>query len=321
MAPNMAKPITKPMAEVEEKVRLCSSPSGMTGSAARRSTNQKATSRMTAATPMRKIGGREPAVGVPAQAGQQDQGGGGGGQERRPGVVDHVVDPDGRGRQYGGGDHQGHHPDGDVHVEDPVPGQLVHEEAADERPDDAGDGEDRAEHALVAPPLPGRDHVTDRGHGPHDEPPGPEPLDGPEQDQLHHVPAEPGQHRTDQEDHDGGLEEELPPVLVAELPPQRRRRRRSQQIGGDHPRQVGQPVQVPGDGRQRRGHDRLIERGQQQAQQQPHHDQPDLRLGQVRRCSGGPGSDLRGAHRHGPHITGDLPNSLLMPFSGFRFLR
>ena len=45
----------------------------MTGSAARRSTGQKATMRTTAATPMSDDGGRQPPVGVPAQAGEQDQ--------------------------------------------------------------------------------------------------------------------------------------------------------------------------------------------------------------------------------------------------------
>jgi hypothetical protein len=82
----------------------------------------------------------------------------------------------------------------------------------------------------------------------------------------------------DQEDHDGGLEEDLAAVLVAELAPQRGRGGRGQDVGGDDPRQVRQAVQVAGDGRQRRGHDGLVQRGEQHPEQQrpDDHQQPPL---------------------------------------------
>ena len=47
----MAKPTAKPITLVEVNTRLANSRSGMTGSAARRSTATKAATRITAATP------------------------------------------------------------------------------------------------------------------------------------------------------------------------------------------------------------------------------------------------------------------------------
>ena len=92
-----------------------------------------------------------------------------------------------------------------------------------------------------------------------------------------------GQRGADQEDHDRGLEEHLPAVHVAELAPQRRGHRGGQQVRGDHPGQVRQPVQVTGDGRQRGRDDGLVEGGQQHAQQQRADDHQHAPLGHGRR--------------------------------------
>ena len=160
------------------------------------------------------------------------------------------------------------HADGQVDVEDPAPGQVLDEEAAQQRTEHGGDPEHRPEQAHVPAALAGRDDVSHDGLGPDHQAPTAQALDGPEGDQLEHRMAESRQRRAHQEDHDGGLEERLAPVLVAELAPQRCRHGRSQQVRGHHPGQMGCAVEVAHDGRQGRRDDGLVERGQEHAQQQ-----------------------------------------------------
>ena len=117
---------------------------------------------------------------------------------------------------------QGDHPDRDVDVEDPTPGQLFDEDTPEQRPDHAGQPEHGTEQALIAAAFTGRDDVADDRLGADHQSAAAKPLDGPEGDQLDHRMAEPGQDRADQEDDDGGLEEHLSSVLVAQLSPQRR---------------------------------------------------------------------------------------------------
>ena len=167
---------------------------------------------------------------------------------------------------------------------------MVDEEAADERAEHARHAEDRPEDPLVLATLAGRHHVGDDRLGADHQPAAADALDCAEKDELQQRVGEPGQHRSDQEDDDRGLEEHLAAVQVAELAPQRRGGRRSQQVGRDHPRQMRQPVQIAGDGRQRRRDDRLVEPGQQHPQQQPADDDHDSAVCQRnvgrRRCRG-----------------------------------
>ena len=51
--------------------------------------------------------------------------------------------------------------DRDVDVEDPAPGELLDEDAAEQRSDDARHAEHGAEEPLVAAALAGRDDVAD----------------------------------------------------------------------------------------------------------------------------------------------------------------
>jgi hypothetical protein len=70
-------------------------------------------------------------------------------------------------------------------------------------------------------------------------------------------------------------EEPLAAVEVAELSPQRRRDRRGEQVGGDHPGQMRRSAEVPGDGRQRRRDDGLVQRREEHAQKQGAQDEPE----------------------------------------------
>ena len=76
------------------------------------------------------------------------------------------------------------HADRQVDVEDPAPGQVVDEEAAEQRADHRRDAEDGAEEALVAAALARRDDVADHGDRDHDQPAAAEPLERAEGDQL-----------------------------------------------------------------------------------------------------------------------------------------
>ena len=180
-----------------------------------------------------------------------------------------------RGRDH----HERDGADRQVDVEDPAPGEVVDEEAAEQRPDDRRDAEDAAEVALVLAALARRDDVADDGERRHHQAAGAEALQRAERDQLAHVLREAAEHRADEEDHDRRLQDLLAAVEVAELPVERAGDRRGEQVGGDDPRQVLDPAEVADDRRQRRRDDRLVERGEQQHEHQRDEDQADTGLG------------------------------------------
>ena len=216
-------------------------------------------------------------------------------QQRGAGVVDPVTHP-GEGEVEHDARHaEGDPSDGDVHVEAPPPGQVLCEQSPDGRTGDGRDGEDGVHVALVLRPDPGRQHVADDRHHLREDAARAEALDGTEDDQLDHGVGEPGQDRAQQEDHDGDLEDDLPAVEIAELAVQRRGGRRGQQVGGYDPGQFVQAAEVPGDGRQRRRHDRLVERSHHEPEHQPEVDDLDLPV-RERRAGGGAGV-FEGAHR------------------------
>ncbi len=181
-------------------------------------------------------------------------------------------------------DHQRREAERDVDVEDPAPARVRGEEAADQRPGDAGDPEDAAEEADVLAALAGRDDVADRGLGAHHQPAAAEPLDRAERDQLLMSCGGAAERRTDEEEHQRDLEHALAPVEVAELAVERGDDRDRQQVGGDDPREVVEAAEVADDRRQRGRDDRLVERRQQHHQHQRADDRveaaaADLRAG------------------------------------------
>lgn len=173
-----------------------------------------------------------------------------------------------RDAQDGRDDDEGDDTDGQIDVEDPAPAEVLGEQAAEQRAEDAGGAEHRAEQALVAAAFPGRDDVADDRHRQHHEAAAAQSLDRPEGDQLGHVLSQSAQRRTDQEDDDRGLEQALPAVLVAQFAPQRGGGGRREQVGGDDPAQMVQAAQIADDRGQGRGDDRLVEGGEEHAEQQ-----------------------------------------------------
>src|SRR5262249_51169984 len=152
-------------------------------------------------------------------------------------------------------DDEGDDPDRQVDVEDPAPGEVVDEEAAEQRADHRGYAEDRPEEPLVLAALARRHDVADDGDGRDDQAAGADSLERAEGDQLAYVLADSAQRRADQEDDDRDLEDELPSVEVAELAVDRAGDRRREEVCGHHPGEVLDPAEVADDRRQRRGDD------------------------------------------------------------------
>lgn len=209
-----------------------------------------------------------PRPGGAAERRGEHEAGGDGGDQEGPQVVDDVPGRSGRDVQGGGDDHEGDRAERHVDVEDPAPAEVLGEDAAEQRSEDAGGAEDGAEQPLVAAALAGWHEVADDRHGEHHQPAAAQSLQGAETDELRHVLGDAAEHRAYQEDRDGQLEQLLPPVLVAEFAPERGGRRGGEEVGGHHPGEVVEPAEVADDGRQGGGDDGLVEGGQQHAQQQ-----------------------------------------------------
>jgi hypothetical protein len=155
-------------------------------------------------------------------------------------------------------------PEREVDVEDPAPGEVVDEEAAEQRTGDDRDSEHRSEQALVAAAVARCDEVANDGHRHHDQAPAAEALHGAEGDQLRHALRHSAESRADEEDHERDLQHAFAPVEIAELAVQRPDYRRGEQVGGHDPGQVLQSSEVADDRRERRRHDRLVERRDEQ---------------------------------------------------------
>jgi hypothetical protein len=84
--------------------------------------------------------------------------------------VDRVLPGTDRDAQDGRDDGERDDPDGEVDVEDPAPAQMLGEQAAEQRPENAARPEDRTEQALVLAPFAGRDEVADDRHRQHHQP-------------------------------------------------------------------------------------------------------------------------------------------------------
>ena len=182
------------------------------------------------------------------------------------------------GMEHGADDDEGEDADRQVDVEDPAPAEVVDEKAAEQRADDRRNAEHGAEETLVLAAFAWRDDVADDRQRRHDQAAAPEALQGPERDQFGHVLADPAERGADQEDGDRRLQDDLPTIEISELSVERAGDRRGQQVGGDDPGEVLDPAEVADDRGQRGRDDRLVERGQQQDEQQRAEDHAQARL-------------------------------------------
>ena len=98
-----------------------------------------------------------------------------------------------------------------------------------------------------------------------------------------HVRCHRAEDRADREQDQRNRNHDAAAIDVAQRAEHRRHRSRGQQIGRDDPGQVADVVELAADGRQRRRHDGLVERGQEHRQQQAHQDGANLVGAQRRR--------------------------------------
>jgi len=159
---------------------------------------------------------------------------------------------------------------------------MFGEHAADDGPGDTRGHPYAAEISLILAALARRDHVgNDRLHDRHDAAAA-EPLQPARQYQHRHVRRQRAQDRARDEQAEGGDDHGAAAVDVGECAEHRRHRGGGQQICRDHPGQVGNILELPADGRQRRGDDGLVECGQKHGQHQADQDGADFALSKRR---------------------------------------
>src|SRR5581483_5116046 len=203
-----------------------------------------------------------------AEAREEDDAREAAGEEHRAEVVDRVLDPLGARVEHRRDHEERERADGEVDVEDPAPREVVDEEPAEQRPDHGRDAEHRAEQALVAAALPRRDDVADDGDRRRQQAARAEALQRAERDQLRHVLRDPAERGADQEDDDRDLQRSLAAVEVAELAVERPCDRGREQVRRHDPRQMLDAAEVADDRRQRGRDDRLVERREQDDEDQ-----------------------------------------------------
>ena len=170
----------------------------------------------------------------------------------------------------------GHGADRQVDVERPAPAEVVDEKAAEHR---AAYARHRESHSLIAHPateLASRNDVCRHRHRHRAEAAAAEPLNEARSQQLVHRLGDPAGHRSDDEENHRAEQDALAAELVAELAVQRHDDDLSQQIRRGHPRHPRESAQILGDGGQRRGDDRAVERGHHHGQLQAYEDDDGL---------------------------------------------
>ena len=263
--------MTKPPTVDTAKIRCENSPSGTSGSGTRRST---ITNSGSSASP---IAGdqdlrRRPRVGRAAPRQREQQPADGHAEQERARDVDAVLAPP-RARHRLEHDGERQPAERQVDQEDPAPRGRVGQRPAEQRPRHGGEPPHRADEALVLAALARREEVGDRRLRERQQAAGADALQRAAGDELAHRLRRAAQQRADEEDRDRHDEQPPAPVEVRQLPVQRHGDRRGEQVGGDHPRQLLEALQVGGDLGQRRGHDRLVQRGQQRCE----HDRAERR--------------------------------------------
>ena len=227
-------------------------------------------------------GRRSPGVLGAAPRGGQDQAAGAQRDEQHAEVVDHRLAGAASAGDRPGRHHDDHDGDRHVDVERPPPGQVVGEQSAEQRPEHRGHAEHRAERALVLAAFPQRDDLADqRRRGDH-QTAGADALHGPAATSIDMFVGQAADERPHDEDQHAELENPLAAEQVSEFPGQHGGHGLGQQVGGDHPAHVPGAAEVADDGRQRGRDDRLVQRGQQHAEQDRREDDVDLRARQLR---------------------------------------
>jgi hypothetical protein len=170
---------------------------------------------------------------------------------------------------------------------------MVGEHAAEQRADDGGHAEHRAERALVATALAQRDDLTDACCRGDREPSPADALHGAHHDQHGHAVGEAAEERADDEDEDADLEDPLAAEQITELSGKDRRDRLGEHVRGHDPAHVPGTAEIADDRRERGGHDRLVQRRQEHPEHDRAEDDVHLRARQRRGCVPGGSATYR----------------------------
>jgi len=171
----------------------------------------------------------------------------------------------------------------DVDEEDPAPGEVLDDDAAEQRPDQPGHAPDGPEHALHARALFQVVDVADDGERGGLHRAGAEALQRPEGDQRADSLGEPAGHRADEKQRDPAQQHRLAAVQVGELAVERDGDRGGQQVRGEDPRVVVDSAQVSDHGRHGRGDHGHFHRRHREAEQERDDGQGPVGLHRERR--------------------------------------
>ena len=170
---------------------------------------------------------------------------------------------------------------GDVDEENPVPGEVVGDEAAQRGAYDRGHSEHDAQEALELAAFFGREKVGDGDEAVGHYDAAAESLYGAEGYELGHGRAGSGQHGADEEDGYAADEEYLAPVDVGEPADYGDGHGGGDQVGGGDPSVAVEAAQVGYDAGHGGGYDGLVEGGEEHSQQQADHSEYDLPSGEL----------------------------------------
>ncbi len=159
-----------------------------------------------------------------------------------------------------------------VDPENHRPVEILGKETAERRADSARAREHDDEIRVVLGPVLRRRDVGEDGHREEDQTAAAEALHRASEDQHEEARRQRADDRTRQEDGNGREHGRAPAIDVAQLADHRRRRRPGEEIGGRHPRDVLQIAEGAADGRQRGADDRLVERAEEHGQEHPDRD-------------------------------------------------
>ncbi len=200
-------------------------------------------------------------------------------------------------------DGDGEDAEGRVDVEDPAPGEIVGDPAAEDGADDGGDAEDRSEEALVAAALGGGEEIADDGEAEADDGAAADALEAAEEDELVHAVEREGnvagraaEAGGEDEDDGSGEIEPFAAVEVGELGEDGDGDGGGEQVGGGDPGIAVEPVEAFDDAGHGDADDGLIHGGEQEGEQHAGDGEDELAAGESGEAAAGVlrGGGLRG---------------------------
>ena len=194
----------------------------------------------------------------------------------------------------------GEQPERQVDEEDPAPGEVLAEDAAQRRSEQRGQPPDRRDVALHLRALRDAVQVADDREPDRLDRAGADALQQPAGDERRHRPGQPAQHGRGEEDPDPEQQQRLAADDVGELAVHRHRHGLRQQVGAEQPRELAEAAEVVDHARHGGRDDRAVDGDQAGAQHDRAEDRTALRPQAHRGAGRGAGRSPLGATRRVP---------------------